>query len=464
MKLEELDVSASIYKYVNELNTGTLKSLAKNGLVSLSANNNITNGRIFGADDQSPELSVNYINLTGKHDIDRVLSTALWEEYTGVFGVSLERVFPFIWHNNSAELTKQINARLKNSILFVLTPPKTNISAAGFSVPSNVSSTGYSCPKLVYTLDDGAAQAQGALLSGADIKSPEVFEIKTNKSFNLKKDVIAAFVPSDIFELAEQCFQNIKIKLIKVDYKDAVIKKHPQIIEKLFKQYLDAPITVKIPDYEKALREHITTVYKQFSLHVVRLTNEFDINMRFVADCSKSIDVLRKNLLKTVHKNSDNSGWAMFSYGRHIIPIDKNTVVKLFNSNEICKPILNPDIAKLPGNFSMFKMPINSDIRSKNFELGVESLGIHVIKIHDYIMISAPQQLSLDNNNLLQHILATGLLLNEQKATSTIQTWWRATKNFTKKGVDSASTEATAVTNSAASTEATVVTRKRLKF
>src|SRR5215218_4732971 len=74
----------------------------------------------------SDTLCVNYINLRDSKDehVDRALHFALEEEYHGAYGISLERQWPFQDFPSGILRKTEAEARLMNSVLFVLAPPK----------------------------------------------------------------------------------------------------------------------------------------------------------------------------------------------------------------------------------------------------------------------------------------------------------------------------------------------------
>lgn len=424
------DLSEKVEQYALNYNSKILLSIAKHGLVPPNKLKGFGPG-IFGINTNgvNSELCVNYVALYlilgDKIAIENAIKTILWEESTGVFGISIERTWDFNFFKEKDMLTDEIQQRVQNNIVFILRPPTTPIINAN-EVPTTVGSKKTIIPKICYTFDDSMSQAQGDVLldKDRDYKSAQVMEIKTPKTFSCK-DILAILVPENLFSQAQKFFKDTGISLFKVPVTKSKIGKIPKMMQYMFKTQLDASIDIVIPDYEQAIYQHILPKYPAFALHAVRLANKYDIAMRFVANPAsvQSKQVLSKLTAEVcMTDNPSNGAWCLYHNSLSYAPITKDEMLIAIYQNHAFKPRVIPEISELKGAFAMTKT-LTKEITNKNLVAGIYKLNISAASNSQILMFSIPP--SLKNQKSL-----TKYICNEGKkclaATTKIQNWWRA--------------------------------------
>ena len=123
-----LDVTQKIAEFQKIQIKKALDSINQLGIVPLGKINTqgYTPNFVVGSEGTQENVCVNYLNLAAcspavKKD---AIHEAVWEEYTGIFGISLERAWPFSFPKNGLLFAQEIQSRLSANIVFVLEPPK----------------------------------------------------------------------------------------------------------------------------------------------------------------------------------------------------------------------------------------------------------------------------------------------------------------------------------------------------
>ncbi len=308
------DISEQTSNFKHNLNSRILASINRRGIVPLSEipENCIVN-HIFGSAEVNRTVCVNHIDLRIKpsSEITQALKIALWEEYTGAFGISSERGYRFDMESDHLQTAYEIRARLVENILFVLKPPsETLIVPQGVreGSPGDIRRKGYT------TIYDTYSYTRARLLSdGSEIKSTAVTEIKTKHSFS-HNQVLAVLVPAHLLSQARQYLRNYRDRIIEVPMMNQAVKlaKIPEILCELFGETITPNVlTCQVPDYENVLLQNILPRYQEFSLHCVRLTNQFDISARIIEDLNASRRLLQTARARIAVRNPDGSGWVL---------------------------------------------------------------------------------------------------------------------------------------------------------
>ncbi len=315
------DLKNDLRKYTQELNKNTLNSIAQLGILPFSKIKNCLASCVgFGSDETQSNVCVNFIKLDKCQDTQEqsiAIKTALWEEYTGVFGISLERPWPLQFPQQHLLIAKQIQLRLCNNVVFVLSPP-TNHSIVPYK--TNPDSTINVCYEYRTNLPlkqvsyDGYSQNRGEFLIHApECLTTKVTEIKTKHEFSIQ-EMIAILVPTDLIDLVKNAFKGKDVKIISVPMMSEYIalKKIPEMLKILHGQCITDGSSYLVPDYEHILIKHILPIHKNFSLHAVRLQTEFDMQIRYVENLSMNMNYIKNAQAKiVVSYMQDNSGWIL---------------------------------------------------------------------------------------------------------------------------------------------------------
>lgn len=300
----------SIKSIQQEAITAVFTSIQEKGLVSPKARR----GEILttlgaGTNRLDENLCVNYVNLSAasKAETTVALEAALYEEYLGVSGISLERQWPFQRASSATLLPAEITERLMNNILFIIKPPKIH--------PLTTKVHGGHTPAKIAFYDpakkDGFSQARGRnLLTGAPIEAcARVTEIKTTKAF-AKADLLGVLVPEHLYALASGIFTDLEV--IPVPTRAHRLHALPEILKIYFDETLHHPMDIGMPDYFAALSELITRkALPEFSLHAVRLHSEFDFIARPITTVSTQAELLAKVNAKIVQDLGDDRAWVV---------------------------------------------------------------------------------------------------------------------------------------------------------
>jgi len=332
------DVQNELKKYTQKLNQGTLNSIAKLGIVPFSKIKDcLASGVGFGSDETQSNVCVNFIQLDkckNKKEQSIAIKTALWEEYTGVFGISLERPWPLQFPQQHLLIAEQIKLRLCNNVIFVLSPP-TNPSIIPYKINSD--STIDVCYEYQTNLPfkqvsaDGYNQSRGEfLIDYPECVTTKVTEIKTKHEFSIQ-EMIAILVPTDLIDLVQNAFKGKDVKIIPVPMTSEYIalRKIPEILKTLHGQCITEGSFYLVPDYESVLTEQISPAYKRFSLHAVRLQTDFDIQIRYIENISFMMDNIKKTQAKIVAiYQQDNSGW-IFVHASKLLKLNEKRMQEI---------------------------------------------------------------------------------------------------------------------------------------
>lgn len=424
-------------------NRALLESINTHGLLAYSQKpEGVEPNAIYGT---SEYICVNYLDLRQQslQSESDALKTAMWEEFTGVFGISVERVYPL------ENLREEIIIRLANNIVFVLEPPKVILGK-----PSTVNDAHRRDSKINrgYTTQDGYSRQGRKLLTDQNIvgNSAIVTEIKTKHKF-LKKDIICALVPSDLMILASSCL--INIKLIEVPSRSVALQKLPQLLEDNHQQRLEQSITcTNVPDYEKIIMSSILPSHKQFSLHAVRLTTSYDLTPRFVANIQVSRELLEKISAKVVYATNSDSSWIVhnkrFSYehpenGDHIMHTramikyffeqqdafameqSVKNLAQTYQHNEIAKQV--KDLKK---DYKITR--ILSSLVDDTTQIGLNLLDIQILHLNEYYYLSIPPTVTLKNERILIHARKLGSehIDTKKSCAEIITAFWQSKKSL----------------------------------
>ena len=252
---------------------------------------------------------MNAIDLRGLSEKERShhLDVALYEEYTGVFGISWER--GFVTQSQKAELYKQeVADRLRANMVFVLSAPPIKSPATLIPGDNNHRS------RWVYHREDGPSQVRGELLTTQqNALAKGVTEIKTSQSFRVA-DIQYILVPNHLFDLAQDVFTSpLKEKIISVSDIEKTFTKSPEILKELFGTSIQGRLRVQVPNYEKELMRLVEGGLVHFSLHCLRLTTAYDLEPRFFASAEAREWLEGPEVAGTVVQASpdQSTGWAI---------------------------------------------------------------------------------------------------------------------------------------------------------
>lgn len=399
-----VDLSSTLKKYVRLLNIRQLNSINKNGLASLkvildldpSAKVNF----ITGTQSIQANICLNHLELSGvsRSEVQRALDIAVYEEYTGVMGISWERGYQMV--KTSPELSKmEISERLNSNVLFVLKPP-TNGYPYDFPVHGG---NGTRRVRSFFRADDGLSQARDKLLtSGESVISDRITEIKTETRFSAD-DVLYVLVPEALLDCAEASLDKYRGKIIPVPSTTISAVKAPQILKELIGEAMDGRLGVEVPDYRRVLQESILGAgLENFCLHAVRLTTTFDTEPRFVADLELSSRLLQDAGAYVCHRNEDGSGWA-FVHKTRLIDfakynegmIRRGLTFRFGTAEDIERRI---QILAAKGDFAMSRT-VGAD--TDYHRAGFECIGVRAVDCGSYRLISVPRAVVASCSNVL---------------------------------------------------------------
>lgn len=293
----------------------TLESILKNGLCSLKKipSNDAIPNKTF-TDESTHSLCVNYLNLVGCTTEERraAIQTAVYEEYTGILGVALERTWPLQKIDNEKIAQAELIDRLINVVVFILEPPKNHpLKAQPFNGTSPVDLAFYEGNADDLTgASDGFSQSRGKLLSNKSLTTKHVTEIKTLHTFNLK-EIKAILVPEPLFELVKTIFIKTRIDILAVPTEVFLLEKIPEMLFLLHNQKLNKPLNVHAPKFEEALNNFVKNQNcNQFSIHAVRLHTPFDFTVRFLKNIETHTSLIKK-IEATIFDKHGDDGWVL---------------------------------------------------------------------------------------------------------------------------------------------------------
>ncbi len=435
------DVSQQIIEHKNSQIQNVLRSIQRRGIVPLAAiSKDCQVNFILGSSETQQNVCVNYLDLS-KCTVDQckhAIKVAVWEEYTGIFGISLERAWPFAVQQNPALVQEEITQRLCNNIVFVLAPPnkpcKQGRLAASPSIRVNKCYEFFK-QKEEQLSTDGMSQQRGQCLDLDSSVAPEVTEIKTSHHFK-DEEILAVLVPQHLVPLLPEEFATgFKDKIILVENTKTLkpIAKIPQSLTILHKETITPGTSFSVPDYEKVIYEKILPQHQQFSLHAVRLQTNFDFIPRYIANLSQNTALINASQAIVLTEYPDNSGWVLVHKSK---VIDPEVSKKIKQTGASFSPHLDPSeirdkILSAKGSFNMSRYYGIS----KAAQVGLCLVpGVTAIDIgYNMTMLSFPEaQRQLVGNLVeLEKIGLEKLAQELVEATTTMQACFRMHKSKT---------------------------------
>ncbi|HXH54843.1 MAG TPA: hypothetical protein VNK03_03765 [Gammaproteobacteria bacterium] len=334
-----LDVTQKIADFQRIQIKKALDSINQLGIVPLGKINtqSYTPNFVLGGEETQKNVCVNYLDLTACSSSvteEDAIHEAIWEEYTGVFGISMERTFPFSFPNNNFLFAQETESRLSTNIVFVLDPPTKKGVPTPVTEGAGATMNVYYEPLVAGAAPfnhDGFSRARERSLDLAPKKTiSQVTEIKTNHTFT-KQEIIAVLVPPMLHDhFSKELNEYFPGKVIKVPYTQGAkaVNKFPDILRIMHKEAI-APgqIALTVPDYERTLKQ-MAKHYKKFSLHAMRLHTVFDFTPRYIHNLSRSANLLQKANACVLKENANGSGWVLMhqakisdSKGRALMPL-----------------------------------------------------------------------------------------------------------------------------------------------
>lgn len=301
-----MNLSISHQAIQHAANIKILESINQRGLCSLNKiPSGILTNPVLQTQNLDGNICVNYLNFENAStaEIVQAVQVAVFEEYCGVYGISLERQWPFQRFESKALFHQEMFERLNHSIVFLLAPPTLGKGIYP-SMPQSVVAS--------YTLSrgefDGITQSRGRnLLDCSTDSCTRISEIKTTHHFH-KREICAAFVPEGLYEVARAILKDIQVIPV-----TPCIKKFraiPEILKIFHSHVLNQELSLTVPDYCSAIFSHIQqNKIKECSLHAVRLQTQFDFITRKVKSIVENADILEKTSSTIQHVYPDNSAW-----------------------------------------------------------------------------------------------------------------------------------------------------------
>ena len=272
----------------------SLRSIYQHGLVPLSdiPREAARPNAALGTNETLKSICVNRLDLRNLSDAKRqeAIKIAVFEEYTGIAGIALERQWRF--HNSLIPeiFTAELAARLESSVVFVLKPP--------------------TIVDKVYDRTDGYQTSnarRGLLNSDVMLETECIAEIKTVHRFKLS-EILAILVPETLLPYVQQIFGKLDCKIVSVKMKQDKMRL-PIILEYLHQEKIKHT-PVLVPDYESALVALTASkAFANITLHTVRLHTQFDFVPMYIEDLNKHSRLLALVEAKTIQVVPDGSGW-----------------------------------------------------------------------------------------------------------------------------------------------------------
>ncbi len=401
------DVEQKIIEHRDLQIQKTFRSIQQHGIVPMDALEKVEKDCqptfIFGSAETQKNVCVNYLDLKNSSigECKRAIKFAVWEEYTGIFGISLERIWSLDVQKDPKLVASEIIERLRNNIVLVLKPP-TNVSKVSQPIKKGDSSKPVTTTNLCYQLRnlrgmmvsaDGISQIGGECLTLEQLSTEQVMEIKTDHKFN-KEEILAVLIPENLIHLLPVGFNEHfsgKINSVPMTSKLMPINKIPEILKIIHGETIPSGMMeVRVPDYEGVLCNKILPQYKQFSLHAVRLQTRFDFMARFVANLNDSASILKDALACNLVEYPDHSGWVL---------VHKSKITDLkkrFSEADIVRLKLNGThllesdrVSRILETKKQFRMNRCCDVLSSVEQKGLCSLeGVTAINTGSATMIS----------------------------------------------------------------------------
>ncbi len=381
-----------------QANQAVFESISQNGLCAASK---IPSKILINNAVQTPDLTknicVNYVNLTDADDNARrlALETAVLEEYCGIYGISLERQWPFQRFENIDLFKQEAFERLMNCVVFILKPPTLG------KIMARPSGAPKACEISFYEFgqenDDVAHQRDKNLLTGQTHPyTHRVTEIKTTHIFQLA-EMQAILAPTHLVKDIKSVFKGINV--IPVADKPMTFRSTPTISNHFHNEAIREPITLNAPDFlETLLALTAEKSMQKFSIHAVRLNTTFDFTLRPIAALSKHQPLLKKVHAQVFGEGPDDFGWTIVhkNYG-----ISKAKLLKYLTETEALPPeyLSNVGLAMKPF-FPLFdelskakgELVINNVYAnlSKPQTALLKKMGVSIVLHNEFYVLSYP--------------------------------------------------------------------------
>ncbi len=326
------NIEKSLEEFTEETNKTILTSINKKGLVPLhKLPRTLPINSIFGSHITQQCICVNHLSLEElkEEQVDTALDVAIEEEYTGIFGISLERAWPLEQVTNPKKVAEQIFQRLNANIVFVLKPPQAKLKqpqcvvtkAAQDKLVNRKHLTANEYAKLqvvtkgYHAVDTFTQIREQHILSGKNTDSKAVTEIKTHYSFT-PEDVLFVLVPTELLEIARQTLTVYQDRIIEVKPTDNLVNiyKIPAVLTNIHGHAIPPNmISSRPPNYKEAIKKHVLPNHKSFSLHAVRMNvNPYDAEVRYIENLKESKELIKQTSAKVVSPTpGTNGGWAL---------------------------------------------------------------------------------------------------------------------------------------------------------
>jgi hypothetical protein len=365
----------------------TFGSILKNGICPLSAlsiEDSFPNPTL-GVRQVMETVSVNYINFTHswmtQESKNNIIKIATFDEYTGIYGIPLERRWPFQSVKKNKISLAEISQRLCASVVFVLNAKQADIQKQieiiGLQKKSSARKdplVGTKIPQDIYTEN-----------SIIEIKTPHVFPLE---------EWLAVLVPQPLVDLATSIFKG-KVQIIPVPIKTIKLNKLPDILKFLHLETLGAPTEAAAPQYDKILKEFIEKEkLTEFLLHAVRLNTPLDFNYWYFDDLKNHQKLISKLRGKIVQKNTSESGWVKF----HKSLATQTTRQGLEKTlSKVFEDILAANRSNQQSYLELLKVKKSQITTEKRHIYGklpaekigfLESIGVQILPVHGYWILA----------------------------------------------------------------------------
>lgn len=330
-ELNKMPIQINIKLVQDNANSQIIDSIARTNLCSLKkVSSSILVNPVLQIQGLEGNICLNYLNLTKSSaaEFDLALQTAVHEEYTGIYGILLERQWPFQRIESDSLLQREATERLINSLVFILKPPPKKIGRVSIFCKNGeveASLAAYEVNNGIPT--DGFSQSRDkSVISGKTLPhSVRITEIKTTHVFS-KSEMQAILVPEHLVSLVEKKFTGVTI--IAVPTQDITLRSIPHILSILHDQKITKPINVKAPDYLLSLSTYIKeNKLEECSIHAVRLHTSFDFTMRTIQGIASatSQNVISKSNATVIPDQRGDDDWIIVhkSYGISKEPVQE---------------------------------------------------------------------------------------------------------------------------------------------
>ncbi len=389
-----LDITQKIAEFQEAQIKKALGSINSLGIVPLEKINTegYTPNFVIGSAETQNSTCVNYLNLGACTPLvtqKDVIHEAVWEEYMGVFGISMERAWSFSFQKNPLLTAQEIQARLCTNIVFVLKPPSEKGIATPISgVQGAMIDYYYQKPVNIGIDHDGFSCVRGKTLDGTPKKNiPQLMEIKTYHIFS-KEEIIAVLVPESLYEYhSKELSEYFQEKVLKVLNVVKPINRLPEMLRIMHSEHIpENTLSLPVPDYESVLESQIAKNHKQFSLHAVRLPTVFDFTPRYIHNLSNSHNLLKLLNADLLKENEDGSAWVLVHQTK-CFDAQKNESFRKYSGilssrfdNTFCREQLLKAKAKI--QTTRFVTDENTPQKTALLKKGIESLSeVHAIQV-----------------------------------------------------------------------------------